>query len=317
MLTTDQLVATMAEADCIIVEGDCMQLLPLLPPGSMGLTVTDPPYESLEKHRAKGTTTRLKVSKASSNEWYDTFPNESYGEFFKWLYLAQAANSHCYVFCDSETEHVILSGQIPYHEKPSEPLRRESLLATHVVRARYVTALDVGWIAWPTLTWVKTRRGMKKPDRDALMGLSILLSKPEKEVESLGSFLWQRLVDLAEWLLRKGMGYHWSRCTERILFLEKGRKQLNDQKWPDVFFGPRAAKGEHPSKKPDNVILRLILNSTQEGEWVLDPFAGSGVVGVGALACGRKAILAEVDMKYIKEIEWATGKRIVHLKLQG
>lgn len=315
-MDTQDLVNAMATADCILVEGDCMKLLPLLPPGSIGLTVTDPPYESLEKHRARGTTTRLKVSKASSNAWYDTFPNSSYGEFFRWIHRAQAENSHCYVFCDSETEHVILSGQVPYSSKATEPLRRESLLATHVVRSRYVTALDVGWIAWPTLTWVKTRRTMKKPDRDALMGLSVLLSKTPKEIENLGVALWQRLANLAEWMLRKGMGYHWSKCTERILFLEKGRKQLNDQKWPDVFFGPRAAKGEHPSKKPDNVILRLILNSTQEGEWVLDPFAGSGVVGVEALACGRKALLSDVDLKYLKEIEWATGKKIVHLKLQ-
>lgn len=316
-MDTQDLVNAMVTADCILVEGDCMKLLPLLPRGSIGLTITDPPYESLERHRARGTTTRLKVSKASSNEWYDTFPNSSYGEFFRLLQRAQGANSHCYVFCDSETEHVILSGQVPYASKPAKPLERESLLATHVVRSRYVTALDVGWIAWPTLTWIKTRRTMKKPDRDALMGLSVLLSKTPKEIETLGIALWQRLADLAEWMLRKGMGYHWSKCTERIVFLEKGRKQLNDQKWPDVFFGPRAAKGEHPSKKPDNVVLRLILNSTQPGEWVLDPFAGSGVVGAGALACGRKAILSDVDLKYVKEIEWAADKKIVHLSLKA
>lgn len=35
----------------------------------------DPPYESLEKHRAIGTTTRLKHSKASSNDWFTIFPN--------------------------------------------------------------------------------------------------------------------------------------------------------------------------------------------------------------------------------------------------
>ena len=38
------------------------------PAASVDLLVTDPAYESLEKHRAVGTTTRLKHSKASSND---------------------------------------------------------------------------------------------------------------------------------------------------------------------------------------------------------------------------------------------------------
>ncbi len=42
---------------------------------SADLIVTDPPYELLEKHRAIGTTTRLKNSKSSSNNWFPIIPN--------------------------------------------------------------------------------------------------------------------------------------------------------------------------------------------------------------------------------------------------
>lgn len=38
------------------------------------LIITDPPYESLEKYRTIGTTTRLKISKASSNQWFPIMP---------------------------------------------------------------------------------------------------------------------------------------------------------------------------------------------------------------------------------------------------
>src|SRR3954462_15772536 len=53
---------------------------------SIDLIVTDPAYESLEKHRAIGTTTRLKHSKASSNDWFTVFPNARFGELFPEAY---------------------------------------------------------------------------------------------------------------------------------------------------------------------------------------------------------------------------------------
>jgi site-specific DNA-methyltransferase (adenine-specific) len=75
--------------------------------GSVHLCITDPPYESLEKHRAKGTTTRLKQSKASSNEWFDIFPNRRFEELFAALYRVMAQNTHTYVFTDLESLFVI------------------------------------------------------------------------------------------------------------------------------------------------------------------------------------------------------------------
>ena len=52
-----------------ISQVDAVEWLRTLPTESIDLIITDPPYESLEKHRAIGTTIRLKKSKASSNEW--------------------------------------------------------------------------------------------------------------------------------------------------------------------------------------------------------------------------------------------------------
>jgi len=49
-----------------LARADAVTWLRTLPAASVDLVITDPPYEALEKHRAIGTTTRLKVSKASS-----------------------------------------------------------------------------------------------------------------------------------------------------------------------------------------------------------------------------------------------------------
>lgn len=74
--------------------------------GSVDLLITDPPYESLEKHRAVGTTTRLKKSKSSSNEWFRIFPNTRFHELFAEIFRVLASNSHFYLFCDAETSFI-------------------------------------------------------------------------------------------------------------------------------------------------------------------------------------------------------------------
>jgi len=85
------------------VSNDACNFLAGLDTESVDLVITDPAYESLEKHRAKGTTTRLKVSDGSSNEWFPIFPNERFGEFFEQLWRVMKQNTHLYMFCDAET----------------------------------------------------------------------------------------------------------------------------------------------------------------------------------------------------------------------
>jgi site-specific DNA-methyltransferase (adenine-specific) len=89
-----------------LAEVDAVDWLRSLPSASADLMITDPPYESLEKHRAIGTTTRLKHSKASSNDWFAIFPNARFPEFFGAAYRVLKKNAHLYLFCDSETMFV-------------------------------------------------------------------------------------------------------------------------------------------------------------------------------------------------------------------
>jgi site-specific DNA-methyltransferase (adenine-specific) len=89
-----------------LAQQDAVEWLRSLRPGSADLLLTDPPYESLEKHRAIGTTTRLKHSKASSNDWFTIFPNARFPDFFQAAHQALKKNAHLYVFCDAETMFV-------------------------------------------------------------------------------------------------------------------------------------------------------------------------------------------------------------------
>jgi site-specific DNA-methyltransferase (adenine-specific) len=89
-----------------LVQSDAVAWLRTLDDASVHLVVTDPPYESLEKHRAVGTTTRLSHSKSSSNDWFTVFPNARFPELFAELYRVLAKNSHLYLYCDQETAFV-------------------------------------------------------------------------------------------------------------------------------------------------------------------------------------------------------------------
>jgi site-specific DNA-methyltransferase (adenine-specific) len=82
---------------------DAVAWLRTLPAASVDLLITDPAYESLEKHRAVGTTTRLKHSKASSNDWFIVFPNARFEELFEEAYRVLRDDRHFYLFCDAET----------------------------------------------------------------------------------------------------------------------------------------------------------------------------------------------------------------------
>ncbi|NWO06656.1 MAG: site-specific DNA-methyltransferase [Alteromonadaceae bacterium] len=86
---------------------DAVSWLSTLADASVDLVITDPPYESLEKHRKIGTTTRLKVSKGSSNTWFDIFPNERFESLLEELFRVLKKNAHFYLFCDQETMFVI------------------------------------------------------------------------------------------------------------------------------------------------------------------------------------------------------------------
>ncbi len=89
-----------------LARADAVAWLRSLPAASVDLVLTDPPYESLEKHRAIGTTTRLKHSKASSNDWFTVFPNARFGDLFEAVYRVLKKNAHFYLFCDPETMFV-------------------------------------------------------------------------------------------------------------------------------------------------------------------------------------------------------------------
>lgn len=209
----------------LVSQVDAVTWLNSLAPESVDLAITDCAYESLEKHRAKGTTTRLKVSDGSSNPWFDIFPNSRFPDLFNGFYRALKRNAHLYFYCDAETMFV------------AKPI-----------------AEAAGFKFWKPIVWEK---------------------------QSIG------------------MGYHYRAKCEFILFFEKGKRKLNDLGISDVISCKRIRDG-YPTEKPVEVSEVLVKQSSDLGDLVIDPFMGSGSVGVAALRNGRRFAGTDISDSAVK-----------------
>ncbi len=65
---------------------------------------------------------------------------------------------------------------------------------------------------------------------------------------------------------------------------------------------PRKAEkrfGKHPTQKPEELLKRIVLASTDKGDLILDPFTGSSTTGVAAHLHGRGFIGVDTEREYL------------------
>jgi adenine-specific DNA-methyltransferase len=89
----------------------------------------------------------------------------------------------------------------------------------------------------------------------------------------------------------------WGMGSEFILFFQKGSRPKTGTRRNSVVRSPQLRPGEliHPHEKPPNLLEILIKQSTIEGEFLVDPFGGSGSLVRAAERCGRSAVSIELD----------------------
>lgn len=100
-------------------------------------------------------------------------------------------------------------------------------------------------------------------------------------------------------------GKYYMGQVEHIFFLRKGKdKPINDCGTSDLLtfhnVKDKNADGSniHDSQKPIGLMQTLIRNSSNEGDIILEPFAGSGTTCIAALREKRKYIGIELDQHF-------------------
>lgn len=98
----------------------------------------------------------------------------------------------------------------------------------------------------------------------------------------------------------------WARKSEKKThkFNYEAMKFLNgDKQMTDVWKLPAVGQwektcGKHPTQKPLRLLYRIILASTDAGDLILDPFAGSSTTGIAANLLGRNFVGIEREQEF-------------------
>jgi DNA modification methylase len=107
---------------------------------------------------------------------------------------------------------------------------------------------------------------------------------------------------------------NWISGTEHIWVGSKGDSKLKNFKYQkemnNYFISPNASaykETEHPTEKPVKLIKHLIEVNSNEGDTILDCFAGSGTTGKAAYELNRNCILIEKEPEYCEIIKKRIG----------
>ncbi|GBG08084.1 putative site-specific DNA-methyltransferase [Paenibacillus agaridevorans] len=109
-----------------------------------------------------------------------------------------------------------------------------------------------------------------------------------------------------------GLGWQYRYRHEFIIFAVKGERKnrrISTRSQSDIIRIPRihGNKTEHPTEKPIALMQELIRNSSEEGELVVDLFAGSGVVPAAAEEERRQWTAFEIDQKWYDHTKQRLG----------
>jgi len=97
-----------------------------------------------------------------------------------------------------------------------------------------------------------------------------------------------------------------------------GKHKTERSKSKNVIVHPRPQRSKlHPTQKPIGLLRKLIPDNSSVGDFIYDPFLGSGSTCIASHHLGRKCIGIELDVEYvkiiIKRLEKLTGIKAVKI----
>ena len=85
-------------------------------------------------------------------------------------------------------------------------------------------------------------------------------------------------------------------------FIKKPNKQMRSVWSINTPANGEKKYGKHPTQKPELLLERVILSSTNEGDLILDPFCGSATTGIMALKHKRRFVGIDLEKEYLDNL---------------
>ncbi len=138
---------------------------------------------------------------------------------------------------------------------------------------------------------------------DVKINNSIVWFKPNAQPNITCRFFTESTEHLI-WASKNGNGKKWKFNYESTKNLIEDRLNPKGKQTRNVWAIPLTPKeekwaGAHPTQKPIELLRRIILACTDEGDTVLDPFLGSGTTSVAAKILKRNSVGIEKEKKYL------------------
>ena len=197
-----------------------------------------------------------------------------------------------------------------------------------------VEAVDDAWDQFETFKayddltqgWLTAARRLLKPDGTLwVIGSYHNIFRVGSQLQDLGYWIlndvvWRKANPMPNFRGRRFTNAHetliWCARSEqsKYRFNYESMKAMNDdlQMRSDWYLpicsGAERLKGEdgkkaHPTQKPESLLHRVIMASTEVGDTILDPFFGTGTTGAVAKRLGRNYIGIEREQKYVNVAE--------------
>jgi DNA modification methylase len=138
------------------------------------------------------------------------------------------------------------------------------------------------------------------------LGFWILNDVTWYKTNPMPNFLGTRFTNATETLLWCSKGEHYKKYTFNYKIMKKynGDKQMTSVWQIGLCVGDERLKRDdgkkaHSTQKPEELLKRVILSTSKQGDIVLDPFFGTGTTGAVAKKLKRQFIGIEKESEYI------------------
>lgn len=257
--------------ECLIIQGDAKVALPLLPDKSVQCVVTSPPYWSLRDYNIPGQIGLEPTVDQFINRLVEIFSEVKRvlaDDGIMWLNIGDAYTSGNRGYRAPDKKNPVRA--MSYRPNTPDGLKPKDLIGLPW-RLAFALQRD-GWYLRADVIWHKPN-AMPESVKD----------RPSRAHEYL-------------FLFSKSERYYYD--YEAVLEPgANGKKRNRRTVWS---IPTQAFKGAHFATFPVTLVEPCILAGTRPGDFVLDPFFGSGTVGLVAKRLGRKYVGIELNPEYVR-----------------